>query len=349
MKVVLLAPLPPPSGGIAGWTQRMLTADLKNGWTVEVVDEKLIGGRNGMGGGHKKNPLTEFQRSRQIWKKLKTKLKDPEARVVQACIPATIGAMIRETISAKITHKRGRKFITHFRCTVPNMVKSKPQVAILKVLVKNSDCLFCLNQQTIDYIRSINTQVECRYIPNFVDVTEMYQRTTYSGQISKIVYTGRVFESKGCKQIIDAARRCPSIQFELIGKVMIDTTDSPENVVFTGEKDKAFIREELKGADVFLFLTRFPGEGFSNSLAEAMAYSLPCIVTDWAANADMIGADGGVVMKNPSVDEVVNAIVRINDAVIRANMGAANYNKVTMDYNQENVTSQYVDAYESIL
>lgn len=42
-KVVLLAPTPPPAGGIAGWTMRMLEANLKNGWKVEVVDEKLIG------------------------------------------------------------------------------------------------------------------------------------------------------------------------------------------------------------------------------------------------------------------------------------------------------------------
>ena len=40
MKVVLLAQTPPPHGGIAGWTERMLKARLKNGWEVVVVDEK---------------------------------------------------------------------------------------------------------------------------------------------------------------------------------------------------------------------------------------------------------------------------------------------------------------------
>lgn len=38
-KVVLLAPTPPPIGGIAAWTVRMMNATLPDDWKVEVVDE----------------------------------------------------------------------------------------------------------------------------------------------------------------------------------------------------------------------------------------------------------------------------------------------------------------------
>ena len=349
MKVVLLAPLPPPSGGIASWTQRMQTADLKNGWTVTVVDEKLIGDRNEKGGGYKKNITTELWRSRLIWKELKKQLADLDATVVQACIPATTGAMLREIVSAKITHRKGRKFITHFRCTVPNMAKTKISKILVNCLVKNSDCVFCLNNQTIEYIRSINKNADCRYIPNFVDVSETYNRKQYSENVKTIIYTGRIFESKGCRLIVDVAKRCPDIQFELIGKVMMDISDIPSNVILTGEQDREFIRQELKKADAFIFLTRFPGEGFSNSLAEAMAYSLPCIVTDWAANKDMIGNDGGVVIDNPTTDDVINAIHFISKIDSRIKMGESNYKKVISCFRQEIVTSEYVDSYEDIL
>ena len=348
MKVILLSPLPPPSGGIAGWTQRMLTANLKDGWTVGVVDEKLIGDRSEKVVG-KRSMLTEFVRSHRIWKELKRQLKDAEAKVVQACIPASVGAMLREIVSAKITHSRRRKFITHFRCTVPNMIKSKTQMNLLEILVKNSDCIFCLNQQTIDFIKSFNRSVDCRYIPNFVDISETYQRLEHNEKIKKAVYTGRILESKGCKLIVDVAIRCPEIQFELIGKVLMDAENIPPNVVLTGEKDKDFIRQELKSADVFLFLTKFSGEGFSNSLAEAMAYSLPCIVTDWAANKDMIGNEGGVVLEEPSIDDVVNAINSIKSADIRTQMGKYNYRKVLTQFSQEIVTAQYVNVYSEII
>ena len=44
-KVVLLAPTPPPIGGIASWTNRMLMSKLPDGWQIGVVDEKIIGER----------------------------------------------------------------------------------------------------------------------------------------------------------------------------------------------------------------------------------------------------------------------------------------------------------------
>lgn len=349
MKVILLAPLPPPSGGIAGWTQRMLSANLKNGWTVGVVDEKLVGERNVKGGGHRKSLFTEVKRSKRIWKELKNQLRNPDAKVVQACVPATTGALLREIVSARITHKRGRKFVTHFRCTVPNMVKTRIQIFLLKKLVKHSDCVFCLNRQTFDFIQSYGIGVECRIIPNFIDASETYHRTDYSTEINKVIYTGRVLESKGCALLFELAKHEPEITFELIGKVLMDTPNLPSNIILTGEQDRSFIRDELKTADVFMFLTNFPGEGFSNSLAEAMAFSLPCIVTDWAANADMIGEGGGVVCKNRTVEDALNALNIIKSELIRRKMGERNYQKVLTVYNLECVTGLYIDAYEKII
>ena len=129
----------------------------------------------------------------------------------------------------------------------------------------------------------------------------------------------------------------------------MDIKNIPSNVVFTGELDRKYIRQELKDADAFLFLTSFPGEGFSNSLAEAMAHSLPCIVTDWAANKDMIGNEGGVVIDNPTIDSVINAINYIKNKDIRIKMGENNFKKVINCYRQEIVTAEYVNSYEEIL
>lgn len=350
MKVVLLAPLPPPTGGIAGWTERMQAAQLKNGWSVEVVDEKLIGNRNSKGGGYKKNVITELNRSKKIWKGLKKHLKEDDVKVVQACIPATTGALLREIVSANITHRFGKPFIVHFRCTVPNMINSRLTFFLLKTLVNKSDCVFCLNRQTINYVKKIVPKSDCRYIPNFVSEGESHKKEHYSSRIKRVLYTGRVLESKGCGLIIDIAKKMPDIQFEMIGKVLMKVDNIPDNVILSGERDKAYISEKLKSADLFLFLSRFSGEGFSNSLAEAMAYSLPCIVTDWAANKNMIGKSGGLVFDQPTVDEIVQAIYSLDGNVsMRAQMGESNYVKVINCFSQRAVTDQYVDNYERLL
>ena len=114
-KVVLLAPTPPPIGGIAAWTVRMMNATLPNDWQVEVVDEKIIGKREFFGDKTKHDIKSEIKRCHGIWSGLKKALKDKEAKVVHACIAANTMPVLREYISAWITKIKGRKFIIHFR------------------------------------------------------------------------------------------------------------------------------------------------------------------------------------------------------------------------------------------
>ena len=150
------------------------------------------------------------------------------------------------------------------------------------------------------------------------------------------------------------AKHFPEITFKMVGKSdeaveNYAKENNLENVVFTGPKDREQVKEELKNADVFLFTTFFRGEGFSNALAEAMAMGLPCIVTDWAANADMIGSEGGCVVEVGDVDGAVKALESMKDAQIRRKQSIANINKVKNEYIDTVVLEQYVDTYEELL
>ena len=118
----------------------------------------------------------------------------------------------------------------------------------------------------------------------------------------------------------------------------------------TGEATKDTVREELSAASVFVFASSYIGEGFSNSLAEAMAAKLPCIVTDWAANADMIEDKGGYIIEKDDVTGMVESLHKLHaDSALRARMGNWNAQKVRDKYNQEYITGQYVELYESVL
>ena len=103
MKVVLLAPTPPPIGGIAMWTVRMMNAKLKHDWKVQVVDEKIIGRRDVFGDKVKHNYTTEVRRCIKIWWCLIKALRDKDAKVVHSCIAANTMPVLREYICACIT------------------------------------------------------------------------------------------------------------------------------------------------------------------------------------------------------------------------------------------------------
>ena len=351
-KVVLLAPTPPPAGGIAGWTVRMMNATLKNGWQVEVVDEKVMGNRQVFGDGSGRNLFTEAKRCFRIWGDLKKALRDPEATVVHSCIPSITSSMLREYVCACITKRRKRKFIVHYRCTVPNTTKGRLGHFMLKKLCAKSDLIITLNSQTDDFLRGI-TKTPYKLIPNFISADELVESHEIRPELKTALYVGGVIETKGAYEVLELAKRFPDIQFRLVGKS--DATveqfakdNGIDNAVFVGAKEREEVKEELAAADVFLFMTYFRGEGFSNALAEAMAAGLPCIVTDWAANRDMIGTEGGAVVGVKDVDAAETALRSMFDPDIRRAQSEANIKKVRDCYVDSVVLDMYVDAYEQV-
>ena len=347
MKVVLLAPTPPPHGGIAGWTQRMLNANLKNGWDIVVVDEKTINRKDAYSSAN--SIWVELKRCIRIWRNLNNELKDIDVKIVQACIPARATSMMREYISSLITRARKRKFIVHFRCTLPNLVKSRFSLLMFKCLVKNSDCVFVLNEASACFVKKYSPSTKCYIIPNFIEKKAIHEKVSVNAELNTLVYVGGVNQEKGCGLIFDIAKQFPNKEFRLIGHVDMNIDGISDNVFLLGEQNKEYVQKELANADAFLFLSRFSGEGFSNALAEAMSYSLPCVVSDWAANSDMIENKGGVVLKNYELREAVEAIKIIENPEIRKEMGNWNYNKVRTKYCDSVVTGMYVDAYEDLM
>lgn len=350
-KVILLAPTPPPIGGIAAWTVRMMNATLPNDWKVEVVDEKIIGKREFFGDKTKHDIKSEIKRCHGIWRGLRKALKDKEAKVVHACIAANTMPVLREYISACITKIRGRKFIIHFRCTVPNIVSGRLNIIALKMLCNKADCVMLLNRQSEEFIKGI-TKTKTVVIPNFVDAAEVVDSHVINKDINRILYVGGVIESKGCLDIIEVAKNFPEIEFKLIGnpeETCVKAAEKVENVVLAGTMPHSDIIEEMKQADVFMFLTYFPGEGFSNSLAEAMAAGLPCIVTDWAANKDMIEDKGGVVVPVHGIEEACKGLEWMADQAIRKQQSEFNIEKIKREYSDSVVQAQYVKCYEELL
>ena len=318
-KVVLLAPTPPPIGGIAAWTVRMMNAKLPNNWMVEVVDEKIIGNREFFGDNKRLNIKNELVRCIRIWRGLNKALNDPDAKVVHACIAANTLPVIREYICACITKMRKRRFIIHFRCTVPNSVRNRVNLFFVKILCNKADCIMLLNQKSVDYVSALSKTNTC-LIPNFIESDEISHQRNISEKIHRILYVGGVVENKGCLEVMELAKHFPEIEFKFVGNPennCVEKARSIPNVTLAGVMDHQAVKQEMLEADVFIFLSYFRGEGFSNSLVEAMATGLPCIVSDWAANKDMIEGKGGIVVPIHGVDEAIEAIKEMHQYSVR--------------------------------
>lgn len=352
-KVLLISHFPPPAGGIATWTKRILSIGLPDGWEIDHINSNTINGRDPFKN-TKRNIKDEYIRSRNIWKQEKEFLKsDKDIKVVHTNIPCTVFGMIRETVTGKIAKKYNKKFILHCRCTVPNVVNSGFKTFFWKVLTHYCDGIIVLNKKSYDFAKK-NSNSEVELIPNFVSESEITfdENKSIRNKVQNITYVGGVTPEKGCDTIVKAAKKFPSIKFNLIGIVSeeIQRMNAPENVIFHGNHPTEYVKEHLKDADVFLFLSRYWGEGFSNALVEAQAAGLPCIVTDWAANADQIENIGGKIIPQNDVDALVEAIRTIkNDRDFRGQASKWNVNKVKSAYVDKVVLKQYTDFYGKLI
>ena len=352
MKTILLAPLPPPYGGISCWALRMTETKLKNGWTLGVVDEKPIG-KHVFKQADKRNYFQEIKRCCTIWSNLKKELKNPDVKVVHSNIASFTASMAREYVCARIAKRKGKKFVIHFRCTVPNTTQGRLGWFLLKKICDKSDMIFVLNEQSSECLKKI-TKTKIKTVPNFVARSEVIDSKEINRELKTVLFVGGIIETKGVKDLVRIAEKMPEINFRFVGEgddcfERYAKENGISNVTFTGPKDKAGVREELKNADVFAFLTNFRGEGFSNALCEAMAAGLPCLVTDWAANADMIGNDGGEVITVGDIDAAVNALNKMKPYEVRKKQSDANIKKVEASYTDRVVSDMLVDAYEEML
>ena len=89
-------------------------------------------------------------------------------------------------------------------------------------------------------------------------------------------------------------------------------------VKLLGQKDN--ISEVMNGLDIFIQSSSY-GEGFPNVVAESMACSTPCVVTDVGDAAFIVGKTGWVVLPNNSKN-LAKAIEKALDE-----MGSKNWNK----------------------
>jgi glycosyltransferase involved in cell wall biosynthesis len=261
-----------------------------------------------------------------------------------------VGSIAREIISAFLASIYKKKVVVHFRCTLPNMVSGKLHLFVLKLLAWLSDEFIVLNQKSSDFLLKKLPKIKYEVIPNFINETELNPNRICAEKISTVLYVGGVIPEKGSDIIIDVARQIPKIQFRLVGKIGINVDEIPSNVFLLGEQNQHFVHEELLNADVFVFPSKFSGEGFSNALAEAMASGLPCIVSDWAANADMIeNCKGGVVLRECTADNMVKALESLKTSKIRQEYADFNKKKVESEYLEKIVVSRYILCYEKLM
>jgi glycosyltransferase involved in cell wall biosynthesis len=173
-----------------------------------------------------------------------------------------------------------------------------------------------------------------------------------------IMYIGRLARQKRVADLVWAAELLNAMQvpirFFVIGdgpererlERYANSLDVGASTRFLGHRHDA--RSLLAAADVFWLASEF--EGMSNSLMEAMAEGLPCVVSDIPANRELI-TDGETGRLAPVGDAAAFAHLTdmlLSDSAAAGRLGAAASLRMLAGHGVEGMCSAYSELYRAV-
>ncbi|MDF1657010.1 MAG: glycosyltransferase family 4 protein [Verrucomicrobiales bacterium] len=179
----------------------------------------------------------------------------------------------------------------------------------------------------------------------------------FSHEGARLIMVGRFEEQKDQPLLIDALSRITDLDWRLTfigdGPLRPDCIKQTEElelrdrIEFSGYSES--VDNTLTKHDIFALITNW--EGFPRSILEAMAASLPVVVTDIGGSRESVldGATGCLVSSkdiNGLADTLRNLIV---DQEMREQMGAAGRARYLEHFTFETMFSNYEKLYRSLI
>ncbi len=158
----------------------------------------------------------------------------------------------------------------------------------------------------------------------------------------RVLFVGALRVFKGPQVVLDAAERYPQADFVLVGDGVMaqelrDRARGLANVVMRGSLPRTAVREEYRGADIFLFPSRW--EGSPRVLLEAAASGLPVIARkDYEPESVIDGKTGFLAATD---DELMAHLAQLLVSPdLRRTLGQAARNHVSR-FNWDVITRQW--------
>jgi L-malate glycosyltransferase len=174
----------------------------------------------------------------------------------------------------------------------------------------------------------------------------------------RVIFTGRMHPQKNLPLLLEAwtevARRGPA-NLILVGPgndrqrltELAETLGISRRVQFVGAVDNP--ADYLRAADLFVLPS--VAEGMSNSLLEAMATALPCVVSGIGGNTDLI-ADGetGRLVMSPTAQSWSNTLLELLEKPDEAQrLGANARQRIDREFAHNVVVDRYLELYRQMI
>jgi glycosyltransferase involved in cell wall biosynthesis len=355
-RVCLIAPLPPPYGGIARWTELITGYAARTGKAhMHVIDTA---------------PRWRATHDLRVWRRIVFGTLHGVAMLAQVVWELARGAQVMHiTTSGQLAIYRdismmylARTFrvpvLYHLRFgRVPELAEAcNREWRVLAKAMKLASKVIPIDHQTEETLRLRMPRVKLHPIPNCVDPTSLPEISPSNPEDPKILlFVGWVIRSKGIEELLEAWGRieAPDWRLVLLGPVAeeyrqyLQAQHAMDRVEFLCERTHREALEWMSQADIFVLPSHT--EGFPNVVVEAMALGRPILASAVGALPEMLeNGRSGILVPKQDIQALYEALSHlIQNVELRESYGCRARERFLANYTLESVFARLTALWQA--
>lgn len=366
-RVLVVGPFPPTTGGVTTFMLNLIGSSQKEEWefvrhsTSRPLRKRAISGEVSYAGfleGGIVRALTSLAITAWHAVTYPVLLLRSGARIAQIQ-SSDYFAFWEASLYVVMTRAMGRTAVIRFGGGVFDTFYEGSSARIQSLIRRVLDAangVVVQSQRAHDYFARLTDPSKLRIIPNAVPSPPLPpERDEAASPVTAVFICNTEPVAKGIDEVLSMAPR-------LRGRVRIRCIATPDEVRQritelglgevvepVGTIDRVALDIEYRRADMFLIPSH--GEGFPNSMLEAMAMALPVIGTPVGAIPEVI-EDGvnGLLVPVSDPDALLEATLTLaGDAALRRRMGNANRRKVAEEYELNRIFERFGQVWRDCL
>lgn len=350
MRILLIAPTPPPTGGIARWTETVLNycegndnaelVHINTGNNTESIANRTIYERF----------VGSMLRVHFIERKIKEICKKEQIYGAHITTSAGFG-LVRDFILVNYLKKRNIKVVYHLHFGRLALIKAQntKEYKLIRKVISLSDAVIAMDPTTYE---AIDFHSNKYFVPNPINEVEF----CYSEEHT-IAFIGYVIKEKGIAELCKAWKEIDKMgmdwRLEIIGPYeqhFIDEINSlglPKSIAFIGELPHDDAMNRLKESSI-LVLPSY-SEGFPYSICEAMYAGKAIVGTNVGAIPFLLKDDCGVICDKQNEQSLKKALLDLmRNEKIRKKLAFNAAQKARKTFTVSKVVAQYSDIWRSV-
>lgn len=352
----MIAPIPPPYGGIANWTL-LVNEYVRDVEDVEIINLNIAPKKRGLDGRSLWDRVVV--QGFAMFKQKKDMVKLINNENVDVIHMTTSGqlALIRDLMMLCAAKRNGVSVVYHVRMgRVPEIASANTlEWKVMRKAMSIATNVMAIDSSTYNAICQYAPEVNACYVPNPFDMKKL-RGINAEEQKKEIVFVGWVVKTKGIEELIAAWKsvgpRFPNWTLKVVGPYSVDYMESlktigiPKNMLFIGEKTHDDAMRIL--ADAAAFVLPSYTEGFPNAVLEAMALGKPIIATAVGAIPEMLNGCGVVIPPREAQSLQIELERIICDEALRAELGSKAKDKLLKEYTIDTVFAAYQKVWSEV-